>query len=243
MKPYVVAIVPSAGSGKRFGGSVKKTYVHLSGVPVVIQTLLQLNASEDINEIIPVVAEEDRQLLIDLLSRFTLQKITKVAKGGKERQDSISNALALVAKADLVLIHDGVRPFVSSKLIASLVNTSQDVDGVIPAVAIKDTIKERDASGFVIQTVDRERFASVQTPQVFHWHVIKRAYEKACEEGYYGTDDASLVERIGGKVRIIEGEYFNIKITTPEDMVIGEFILQRNNVTNSTMLNYTMCKL
>lgn len=229
MKPFVAAIMPSAGIGKRFGGNVKKTYVHLGDVPIVIHTLLKLNASEEIHEIIPVIAEEDRLFFTEILSRFMLKKVTTVAKGGKERQDSVSNALAHVTKADLVLIHDGVRPFLSCKLITRLVEAAPDVDGVIPAVAIKDTVKERDSSGFVVKTVDRQRLIAVQTPQVFHLPVIKRAYEKAREEGYYGTDDASLVERTGGKIKVIEGEYYNIKITTPEDMAFGEFILQRNN--------------
>lgn len=227
MKPYVVAIVPSAGIGKRFGGSIKKTYIHLGDVPVVIHTLLKLNASEEIHEIIPVVADEDRLFFKDLLSQFMLTKVNRVAKGGKERQDSISNALTQVTKADLVLIHDGVRPFVSCELITRLVRAALGVGGVIPATAFKDTVKERDSSGFVTNTLDRQRLVAVQTPQVFHWPVIKKAYAKAFEEGFYGTDDASLVERLGEKVKIIEGEYYNIKITTREDMALGEFILQR----------------
>jgi 2-C-methyl-D-erythritol 4-phosphate cytidylyltransferase len=229
MNHSVVAIIPSAGMGKRFGGSVKKTYVYLGSTPVVIHTLLKFEASPKINEIIPVVAAEDRQYLSDLLSQFHLTKVTRVVNGGKKRQDSIANALNQLRKADLVFIHDGVRPFVSCKLIDRLIEAVQGVDGVIPAVAIRDTVKERSHSGFVIKTIDREQLVAVQTPQVFLWPVLKRAYETAYAEGYYGTDDASLVERIGGQVKVIEGEYFNVKITTPEDMILGEFILDRES--------------
>ena len=199
MNQSVVAIIPSAGMGKRFGGSIKKTYIHLGSVPVIIHTLLKFEASPKISEIVPVVAQEDRQYLSNLLSHFNLTKVTKVVNGGRERQDSVSNGLNQIEKADLVLIHDGVRPFVSCKLIDSLIEAVQGADGVIPVIAIRDTVKERSDSGFVIKTIDRERLAAVQTPQVFLWPMLKRAYEAAYAEGYYGTDDASLVERIGGQ--------------------------------------------
>ncbi len=226
-KPYRVAIVPAAGIGSRFSREQKKTFVNLGGIPLIAHTLRALEHSELITEIIPSVMEEDREIFVDLMREFNFKKIKKIASGGKERQDSVNNALNLIKEADVVLIHDGVRPFVTDKLINSLISSLNGCDGVVPGVPLRDTIKEVGEDGIVLSTPKRERLFAVQTPQVFNREIIKRAYERAYIDKYYATDDAALLERIGGKVRIIRGSLFNIKITFPEDIILGEFILKR----------------
>lgn len=225
--PIVAAIVPSAGSGTRFSSTIKKTYTIIGSKPVIIHTLERLQESPLIDKIIPVVAQEDRDDFQELINQYSLHNIKDIASGGPQRQDSINNALSCITDADLVIVHDGVRPFIPPHLIESLIQNCLDVDGVIPGIPVSDTIKKVDQHNYVMTTVDRRSLISVQTPQVFKFTVFKKAYEKAYNEGYYGTDDASLIERIGGKVRFIKGSPFNIKITVPEDKILGEFIHQR----------------
>jgi 2-C-methyl-D-erythritol 4-phosphate cytidylyltransferase len=224
---HIAAIVPSAGKGTRFSSTAKKTYTCIGSQPVVIHCLMRLQESPLIHEIIPVVALEDMDDFKSLIKCYSLNKIKNVAAGGPQRQDSIYNALSCINQADLIMVHDGVRPFITSPLIESLVQNCTDVDGVIPGLPISDTVKEIDHNNLILSTVDRSCLITVQTPQIFQYPVLRKAYDEAYIQGYYGTDDASLIERIGGKVKYIQGSPFNIKITVPEDKVFGEFILQR----------------
>jgi len=230
----IIAIVPSAGLGKRFDPSRRKTFVSINGVPLLIYTLKRLHDEASIAEIIPVIREEDTDRFNEMAEQHHMDRIRRVAPGGKERQDSIYNALRLLDRDgtdhyrnSFVLIHDGVRPYIPEGMIDKLMDEIKGVDGVVPGVPVKDTIKEIDAGGNVVSTLDRDKVRAVQTPQFFSFRVIKKAYDKAYEDGFYGTDDASLVERAGGRIRIIEGSPFNIKITTPEDLKIVEFLLEK----------------
>jgi 2-C-methyl-D-erythritol 4-phosphate cytidylyltransferase len=226
----VVAIVPAAGIGKRFGSSEKKQFVTVADNPLLFYPLQVLHSIQSITEIIPVVRKEDMERCRKFTLAGMLSKIKKIAPGGSERQDSVYNALTLIQDDDLVLIHDGARPLVSPELIERLLQEIEDVDGVIPGIPVRDTLKQVDSQGYVLSTVRREDFWSIQTPQVFRCQLIKKAYEKAYENGFYGTDDAALVERIGGKVKVIPGDPLNIKVTTPEDMItVSHTITQREN--------------
>jgi 2-C-methyl-D-erythritol 4-phosphate cytidylyltransferase len=227
MKPYVVAIVPSAGVGRRFGGAVKKTFVDLKGTPLLVHTLSRLSDIEFISEIIPVLREDDIAMGWELISKYKLDKVRQIAPGGSERQDSINNALKLIDDKCIVMVHDGARPVISGGLVKDLFDNFEGIDGVVPGLAVKETLKEVDADSMVVSTVDREKFRSIQTPQVFRADVLKRAYDEAYSAGFYGTDDASLVERAGGRIKVIEGDLYNIKVTTPEDLDIVALMINR----------------
>ncbi|MBI5026203.1 MAG: 2-C-methyl-D-erythritol 4-phosphate cytidylyltransferase [Nitrospirae bacterium] len=227
MKAKVIAIVPSAGIGKRFGTTGRKTFVELGGIPLLIHTLQKLQKAEAVTEVVPVLREEDLETGLELVESYGLSKIKKIAPGGKERQDSVYNALNLIEQGDLVIVHDGVRPFVDVELIEEAIYHAKDVDNIVVGVPIRDTIKEVGQDGFVSRTMDRERLWAIQTPQVFPLNVLKLAYQKAYEENFFATDDAALVERIGGKIKIIMGSPLNIKITTRDDLILAEFLISR----------------
>jgi 2-C-methyl-D-erythritol 4-phosphate cytidylyltransferase len=221
MRKTARAIVPSAGLGKRFDPSSRKPFFEITGIPVLIHTLKKLHDAESIAEIILVLREQDVNRGRKLIETHNLHKVKRIVPGGKERQDSVYNALLHVHGYDgLVLIHDGVRPLISAQLIERLLNEIEGVDGVVPGLPVKETLKKIDADGMVLSTPKRDMLWSIQTPQVFTFHIIKEAFDKAHTDGFYATDDAALVERIGGKVKIIAGSPFNIKITTPEDFEI-----------------------
>lgn len=235
-----IAVVPAAGWGRRFGISRKKPFVELLGTPLLVHTLRRLHSVSSITEIIPVLREKDIEKGLKLVRDYKLSKIKHIALGGKERQDSVYNALCLIESFPisqgkiLILIHDGVRPLVTHRLIEKLlseIKSKEDIDGVIPGLPVKETLKEVSGSSFVIFTKSRERFWAVQTPQVFRFNMLKKAYDEAYKDGFYATDDSALVERIGGKVKVISGDPFNIKVTTPKDIGMVEYLLD-NKMSN-----------
>lgn len=237
----VVALLPSAGKGKRIGEGVKKPFLPLGDRPILAETIDRIHCVEQIAEIIPILQECDMEICItDIVERYGFHKIKRIAPGGEERQDSVYNGLKFVDHtADLVLIHDGVRPFIMKDLIEELINKAIEGAGAILGVPVKETIKEISSNpsglpiakggegGFVKKTYRRNILWSIQTPQVFPYRIILEAYERAYRDNFYSTDDSSLVERIGGKVRVVMGSYDNIKITTPEDLLLGEIILNK----------------
>ncbi|MBI5740418.1 MAG: 2-C-methyl-D-erythritol 4-phosphate cytidylyltransferase [Nitrospirae bacterium] len=231
MEKKIIAVVPSAGLGKRFNASFKKTFADLEGIPLLIHTLKGLSSEELITEIVPVLGKDDVGLGYQMVENFGLEKIERIAPGGKERQDSIYNALNLLKENgtspdSIILIHDGVRPFIPEGLIKNLITEVQTSDGVIPGLPVKETLKEVSADGMIVSTVNREKLWSIQTPQAFTFGVIRKAYDAAYAEGHYATDDAALVERTGGRVKIIPGSPYNIKVTTPEDLEMVEWIIK-----------------
>ncbi len=233
MERKFIAIVPSAGLGKRFDSSKRKTYVKVHGIPLFIYTLKRLERERSIAEIIPVLRQEDIDKGYSLVREYNIRKVTRIAPGGKERQDSIYNALKIIEEEGTdfcrkcsVFIHDGVRPYIPEGMIGQLAEEMKGADGVIPGIPVKDTIKEIDSQGIVLSTLDREKVRAVQTPQFFSFKSIKKAYDKAYDDGIFATDDAALVERAGGRVKIIKGSPYNIKVTTPEDLQMVEYILK-----------------
>ena len=224
-----VAIIPAGGAGKRLKAHMSKQYLNLDNMPVLIHTLKVFQKSKAIDNIILAVPPDDlvfvRQSLID---KYALTKVTIIVSGGKERQDSVRNALAAIdGKYDVVVIHDAVRPFVTEKIIRQVVAAAKIAGAASVGVKAKDTIKETKKGNMVAATIPRHNLWLTQTPQAFKFELLKKAYKAAYDEKFYGTDDASLVERMGKKVKMVEGSYENIKITTSEDLIMAEALMQK----------------
>jgi len=221
----VSAIIPAAGQGTRMQAKVAKQYLLLNEKPVLDHTLQTFASSELIHSIILVVPAGDVE---DMRSQYLQAegKVDQVIAGGEKRQDSVYNGFnALESDTEIVLVHDGVRPFVSHEIIANAIASAAKQGAVITAIPVSDTLKKVDSEHQVTRTVDREGLWRVQTPQAFQYNLLKRAFAKAYENSFYGTDEASLVEHMGGIVSIIPGSELNIKITRPEDLVLAEGIL------------------
>jgi 2-C-methyl-D-erythritol 4-phosphate cytidylyltransferase len=225
--PLVMALVPAAGRGLRMGGSVPKQYLSIGGEPLIVQSLRVLQAAPVVDQIILAVPSADIEYCqheIVLRHRFT--KVTKVVAGGVERQDSVRHALAQVpSDTDIVLIHDAVRPFVTQRMIEEVVAASWKEGAAIIALPMRDTVKQVRTDGMIERTVDRTPLWLAQTPQAFRRDWIETAHRNAHAEGVRATDDAFLVEWLGYSVAVVEGSGENIKVTRPEDLVIGEAIL------------------
>ncbi|MDH4098700.1 MAG: 2-C-methyl-D-erythritol 4-phosphate cytidylyltransferase [Nitrospira sp.] len=225
--PLVVALVPAAGRGLRMGGSVPKQFLALGGEPLVVHSLRVLQASPVIDQIVMAVPQADLDYCLnDLAVRFGFSKITKVVPGGKERQDSVRHALEHVSEeTDIVVVHDAVRPFLTEKMVAEVVDAARRVGGAIVALPMRDTVKEVGAEHRIERTVDRRPLWLAQTPQAFRRDQLLEAHRKAHAEGVHATDDAFLFEWAGYPVMVVEGSGENVKVTRPEDMIIGEAIL------------------
>lgn len=228
-RPKVFAVIPAAGSGTRIGGEVKKQFFPLKGKPIIVYTIQQFEYCPDIDEVALAIPESAITEVEALVSKYRLHKVSKIIVGGAKRQDSVYNALKrLVMKdSDLVLVHDGVRPFIESKRISHLIKVCKEYDAAVLAVQPKDTVRRSTGGDFFDQTLDRTALWLIQTPQAFRSKLLVRAFEKARKDKFYSTDEAALVERLGIKVKIVEGSYDNIKITTPEDLELGALILDR----------------
>lgn len=228
------AIIPASGQGKRLGSDSDKAFIDICGVPLIIRTLSPFQHSNDISEIVVVVRESQIPLCQELVEKYGITKVARIVAGGDLRQDSVRNGIAALSDTcDIVAIHDAARPFVTSDLIGRCISAADEDGAAIAAVPVIDTIKVSDDGKFVDCTLDRSVLYAVQTPQTFRTEIINRAYQSAYSDGFYGTDDASLAERIGIKIRIVSGSYENIKITTPNDLLTAEHLIQRTK-SNST---------
>lgn len=223
----VAALVPAAGKGLRMGGAVPKQFLALGGEPLVVHSLRVLQASPVIDQIILAVPHADLDYCLnDLAVRFGFSKITKVVAGGKERQDSVRHALEHVSEeTEIVVIHDAVRPFLTQQMLAEVVGAAEREGGAIVALPMRDTVKQVGAGHRIERTVDRQPLWLAQTPQAFRRDRLLAAHRKAHAEGVHATDDAFVFEWAGHPVVVVEGGGENIKVTRPEDMVIGEAIL------------------
>ncbi len=224
----VTALIPAAGMGKRMGKAIAKQFLPLGDKPMLAHTLLAFQRASEIDEIIPILSQEDLEACLqEIIERYHITKVKTLVVGGKERQESVANGLNKLEKdASVVLVHDGVRPFVTSEMIKETVDHAKRGECVTVGVPIKDTIKEVNEKGMVRQTLERSRLWAIQTPQAFPVKTLKQAYEEASRQRLSGTDDATLVERAGGSVKVLMGSYENIKITTPEDLLLAEEILK-----------------
>ncbi len=228
----ISTIIVAGGSGKRMGHPTRKQYLLLNGRSILNITLHAFLCCGFVKKIVLVIPEED----IEFCQKSVLSGIEHgdrviLVKGGEERQDSVYNGLlALDDKDGIVLIHDGVRPFISCDMIKALSEEAEKSGACIPCIPAFDTLKKISDSGVVEETVKRDGIFFAQTPQAFKYELIRKAHDAAREEGYLGTDDASLLERMGLQVSVITGNRNNIKITTKEDLQLGEAIA---NVTMS----------
>jgi 2-C-methyl-D-erythritol 4-phosphate cytidylyltransferase len=219
-------IIPAAGQGKRMGAGKNKLLLELEGTPVFIHTLKVFEEDELCEGMILAIHPQDEVEFRGLVTQHNLQKVLRLVAGGKERQDSIYNALLTVESDGIVLVHDAARPFVLKKQIHQIVETAQQTGAAIIGVPAKDTMKMVQGS-VVVDTVERSSLWAVQTPQAFRISVLLEAYRQAERDQYIGTDDSSLVERISRPVTMVEGDYDNIKLTTPEDLFFAEAILKK----------------
>lgn len=221
-------IIVAAGSGKRMKSAIAKQYIELKGRSILSYTIETFEKSNNIDEIVLVTNSSSLDFVKnEIIDVFGFKKVKCVVEGGKERQDSVYNGLKQVSSdTDVVLIHDGVRPFVDDNCIAELESVAMEYGACVLGAPVKDTIKVCDTDKNIIDTPKRDTLWLAQTPQCFKYSVITEAYNKAMDDGFYGTDDSMLVERLGIKIKMVEGDYNNIKITTPEDLYIGEVILE-----------------
>ena len=221
----VTAIFPAAGASRRMGAGTNKIFLELGGESVLVRTLKTFSQSARINFLIVVTNEVET--VTEILNATPNLKPFAVTAGGSERQYSIANGLKLVPNdAEIILVHDAARPLINLETIENVIDAAEKFGGAIAAVPEKNTIKIIDAEGFVKSTPPRAELVAVQTPQGFKKEILMRAYEHAAADNFLGTDDASLVERIGGKIKIVQSSYKNIKITTPEDIQIAETFLK-----------------
>ena len=213
-----VAVVPAAGSGTRMGGSSPKQFLLIGGIPLLARTLATLGRSREIGGIVVVAPPSAVERTRRLIQRHRLPRVLDVVPGGRQRQESVWLGLqAVPATAELVVVHDGVRPFITGGLVRQVVQEAARFGAAACGLPVGETVK-RVQEGFVQATLDREGLWLVQTPQAFRRTLLWEAHEKARRDGFVGTDDAVLVARLGVKVRMIAGLVENVKVTTPEDL-------------------------
>ena len=221
----ISAIVLAGGRGKRMNYHKSKQFIEIKGKPVLVYTLEKFIYNKSIDEVILVLPEDE----VDYCKKEVLQKyslkVDRIVIGGKERQDSVFNALEAMEKANIVLIHDGARPFISEKIIEEGIKYANIYGAAAPGVTPKDTIKIKNEDNISVDTPDRNTLVAVQTPQCFKYDEIYQCHRKVKEENAIVTDDTSVVERYGHKVYLYEGDYTNIKITTPEDLILAERLI------------------
>ncbi len=224
-----IAIIPAAGSGSRFGGQTPKQFIEIAGAPIIVHTLMRFHECEEIGAIIVALRREEFERFELALCAHKIQKPVRLVVGGAERSDSILNGLeaAKEFRPEIVVVHDAVRPFVTPERISAVIARAREIGAAILALPATDTVKEVE-DGLIRRTLDRRRIWRAQTPQAFRYDLLMRANEEARAANLPSammTDDASLVERLGESIAVVEGLANNIKITTPEDLVLAERLL------------------
>lgn len=225
---FVSAIIPAAGFGERMGATISKQFLLLNNKPILVHTLERFQACDLVNEIIVATQRSSLSLIEEIKQTYALTKLKHPVEGGERRQDSIANALHYVdERAEIVSVHDAVRPFVHLKEITQSIETAKYYGASIVAVRAKDTMKQASTDGRVERTLNRSSLWSVQTPQTFQKKVLVDAYRFAEKNNLTATDDSFLVEQIGVSPIIVEGSYENIKVTTPDDLLLAELLVKR----------------
>jgi 2-C-methyl-D-erythritol 4-phosphate cytidylyltransferase len=214
------------------GGTVPKQFLSLGGEPIVVHCLRVLQTADTVDEIVLAVPTGDLDYCAnDLVKQHGFSKVTKVVAGGSERQDSVRHALEHVTEGtEIVLVHDAVRPFLTGQMVNDVIAMAGRHGAAIAALPVRDTVKQVGSDHVIERTVDRRPLWLAQTPQAFRRQWLQEAHRKAHAEGIHATDDAYLVEWLGHSVMVVEGSGENIKVTRPEDMVIGEAILASRSV-------------
>ncbi len=231
----VAALIVAAGEGRRMGAPQTKAFIPLKGIPILAHTIQPFEACRRIQSLYVVLRKQDLDPWHQkVLHRFPFKKIKPPVAGGVERQDSVRLGLESIEEdTDVVLIHDGVRPFVDASMIERLLDTVEEAQAAVVAVPAKETVKVVSSHGQVLDTPAREGLWYVQTPQAFDYRLILDAHRKALADGIGTTDDSTLVERLGIPVMVVQGSYRNIKITTPEDLIIARALLGDRGPTRS----------
>jgi 2-C-methyl-D-erythritol 4-phosphate cytidylyltransferase len=235
----VIVIIPAAGLGTRMAPAGKKTaaskqFFEIDGVPIIVHTLRVFARNPRVTQIVVALRKGEMEQFSRQLEKEKIAGKVIVVEGGEHRQQSVANALAQLKAApdDVVLVHDAVRPFVDDEIIDHVVGEVEKHGAAVAGLPAVDTIKqvERAAEGAIItSTIPRERVVQAQTPQGFRYELIKRAFDSAAADGFIGTDEASLVERMGENVWVVMGSARNIKITTPGDMELAEFLMSKSH--------------
>lgn len=223
-----MAVVPAAGQGARMGSHTPKQYLTLGEVPILVHCLKVLQRVSDITSIILSVPESDREFCRhDIVTAYQLTKVSHIVVGGRRRQDSVRHGIMeCSAPAGIVLVHDGVRPFINERMVSDVIEAARRTGAAVAAMPLHDTVKRVGPDHLIRETLNREELWQIQTPQAFRYDWLVEGHRRALEEGWEVTDDAALIERMGHPVSVVEGSCFNIKITRPEDLVLGEAIRQ-----------------
>ena len=223
----ISAIILAGGKGKRMNSSISKQFIEIKGKPIIYYTIKKFNDNKKIDNIVVVLSQEEIEYFKEnILKKYDL-KVDKIVIGGAERQDSVYNGLKSLenTETDIVLIHDGARPFISDRIIDEGIKYAIMYGACAPGVMPKDTIKIKEKNNFSIDTPNRETLVAIQTPQVFKFKEVLKCHERVKMDKVVVTDDTMVVERYGNKVYLYDGEYTNIKVTTPEDLILGEKLI------------------
>jgi len=224
----VGVVIAGGGRGIRLGGKTPKQFLPLHGVPILLRTIMIFDRHPEVSQIVVVVPPASTAKTERIVRRSGCRKVVRVVAGGAERQASVRRGMEAFPKSPgIILVHDAVRPFVSRASITAVIRAAAHHGAAVVGVRVTDTIKTEGPDGFYRETLDRNRLWAVQTPQGFRRRLLERAHAEAAKTGFLGTDEASLAERIGIRVRIVEGEYGNLKITTREDLKLAQMKLKR----------------
>lgn len=225
----VAAIIPAAGMGLRMRSQVSKPYLLLDGKPILAHTLEVFETVKEVQEVTVVAHPDDLDYCREeVLGAYGFKKVLRLVPGGKERQDSVYHALKALQQEDdigIILVHDGVRPFITPEQIRRVIKAARSHGGAILGLPAQDTLKRVNPQKKVIHTLDRKDIWQIQTPQGFQADLLRRAFVEAYSRNFYGTDEAALLEEIGHQVAVIPGDPWNLKITTPEDLQLAEALL------------------
>lgn len=223
---FVSVIIAAAGNSTRYGTGKSKQFLLLEGVPVLIKSVQAFEQIDEVKEIIITARKQDFDVIESFLQQYNIKKVKSVVEGGATRQDSIAAAVKKVSEeTEIIAVHDGARPLVSKETIIGVIEKAVEKGAAACAVPVKDTIKIIDSSGKIVTTPDRASLRAVQTPQVFDFALYKEAIDKAVSESKQYTDDCQLIESMGHPVYLTDGDYENIKITTPDDLLVAEKFL------------------
>ncbi|MGH9402015.1 MAG: 2-C-methyl-D-erythritol 4-phosphate cytidylyltransferase [Terriglobia bacterium] len=221
----VFAIIPAAGMGTRMGHETPKQFLSLEGMPIFVHTLKKFDRAAIIDEIFVGVRKEESDHVGRAISQERFSKPVRVAEGGGTRQETVARALAQIpSSAEVVVVHDAVRPFVTAEMVERIVGAARRDGAAIFAIPSVDTVKQLERE-LITGTIPRERVALAQTPQAFRYSLLREAFDRAAEDGFQGTDESSLVERLGAKVKVLMGSDRNIKITKPSDLPLARLFL------------------
>ena len=237
----ITALIAAAGSGSRMGANMPKQYINIKNKPVLIHTLDVFDTCSDIDDIVIISRADDIDYIKELLQDYNIKKVSDIVSGGDTRQQSVINGLNRV-NSEIVLIHDGARPFVTHKQIRALIDEIKVSSAASLGIPVTDTLKLSNNST-IVKTVDRENLYGIQTPQGFKTDLIKKAHKYALENSLSVTDDCSVCEAMGIDVKIVTGSPLNIKITTPDDLILAEGILNREEKSMRVGMGYDVHKL